>query len=546
MFLPKAALAALLSIALVQPTVANAAPVTVNQGDEIRTPVDDNSDFVCTAGFIDPANHRIWTAGHCGSDGAEMFMADDRYIYPIGELVHRYNFVDISDSLEGEEKFEALSKYFFYDISYIDTSDFDVAGENIYSGDRVYTPAEDDTVCRYGRTTKKVVCAKIFSMNKHLIFAGSLLGESGDSGGPVWVPGKGYVGQFLGVAESYLGDEVLGMSIIHREDLAEIIEEPDAGQSFEIVYPSLDDLRNGVGVVKNADEVFGRNLPDPVEFARLLHEHEAAVSAAQQRVTELEANLATAGSEKQELESELLEAKQQLASAQETVGALKVIRNELEARNSALAAEIKEKEASYQEALQEMQASWEQKVAAKEADWSNKLEEQKAQHQVVLEQKLADNNATWEQRLAARLAKNEADYQAKLATNNATWEDKLAAQAEKAKADAAAVMASREEQWRNTLESRLKENNQQWQDKLDAKQAELEREREQQSQDQPQPQPQPDYEAKVKDRLEALAAENEALQMEKTIGIVAAVVAAILGLLAAAGGLLIPRNLLPF
>ncbi|GAA1474299.1 hypothetical protein P4N68_09330 [Corynebacterium felinum] len=285
----RAILASLITAALIPLSPAFAQTPVVNQGDLILVQDSRGISYNCTAGYVDKKNARIWTAGHCSHHGSIVY---NEQRVAVGTLKHRYNVSENVDHLRGEERRKATADYFFHDISYVDLIDPAMAGANTYSGDRPYTPTAGEQLCRFGATTRAVYCASIFNVTDHLIYVANLNTQGGDSGGPAWVPGEGYVGQAVG-AFNFTNREgrSLVMTIIHREDLAQIVPQRTASEGFEHYIPTENELLINSYAIRNANTVFGRDLPDADEFARILRRHEQELKAAEQRVADAEAKL---------------------------------------------------------------------------------------------------------------------------------------------------------------------------------------------------------------------------------------------------------------
>ncbi|MCS4535572.1 S1 family peptidase [Corynebacterium sp. HS2168-gen11] len=250
----------------------------INQGDPIYLlePVGggDAKLSTCTVGYVDKANKRLWTAAHCGKDGLgtlySHFKADgspynfndieelkQARLFQIGDLHHvypgRYTFMPSEDpqaQLTSEESQE-IKKQRVYDLAYIDISQYpQIAGINQYSGDTTYWPTVGEKVCRYGaRTglikplhpTNKVFCGTVIDVNDYFVYTSALGTEQGDSGGPAWVPGKGYIGQVLGFEEFTLQNNVpvtRSSTIIFKQPIDGV--PPLYSDTSEFPHPQID------------------------------------------------------------------------------------------------------------------------------------------------------------------------------------------------------------------------------------------------------------------------------------------------------------------
>ncbi len=166
------------AIIISSPAVSTAQPkILVSQGDRFYT-----KNINCTIGFIDNKNHKAYTAKHCGSNGQEVSVKRNNRFIPIGILNH----------VQG-----------FGDYSAIDLQE-NVRGDNSFSGNSIAQPFIGDKVCRYGAKSQKIDCSNIIMINpiEHNIITNTGMNAlHGDSGGPTWIPGKGYLGVTSAYAE---------------------------------------------------------------------------------------------------------------------------------------------------------------------------------------------------------------------------------------------------------------------------------------------------------------------------------------------------------
>ncbi|APT93491.1 hypothetical protein CPHO_11990 [Corynebacterium phocae] len=309
----------LLALALICPNVAHATTDSISQGDRILF-LDDNGKYsACTAGYVDHDHARIWTAGHCAPEGSQ---ALDAYGNKIGKLKQRYAVVDSPKELETDGTTAGFERSFFHDASYVVLNATSFGGTNAYSGDRTYAPKMGDKVCVYGATTKTVNCSNLIAFNDLIVYAGDLNVNPGDSGGPAWVPGKGYIGQILGafIYEAPDGGE-LAMSIIHREDLAEVVPQRTDHAGFMHHNPDINTLGSPPDIHTSPRSAFGSDLPTASEYARIVREHqlemlhaEATVAAAEERINKAEGDV-------QQLRNELNSAREELARLKDSLKA---------------------------------------------------------------------------------------------------------------------------------------------------------------------------------------------------------------------------------
>lgn len=86
-----------------------------------------------------------------------------------------------------------------------DLNDNVIAGKNIYSGEKKANIKDieiDDPLCSYGAKSGTMHCGKVIDKTSRLVVGNKEAGGiSGDSGGPAWVPGKGFVGVYSAKTE---------------------------------------------------------------------------------------------------------------------------------------------------------------------------------------------------------------------------------------------------------------------------------------------------------------------------------------------------------
>lgn len=96
-----------------------------------------------------------------------------------------------------------LSQSMGNDFNVIKLNDYVSLGENIYSGDRkvdISDVKSGGKICMYSRIQKNINCGDIRIIAGNVIVGDSgAYGKLGDSGGPVWIPGKGFLGVYIGV-----------------------------------------------------------------------------------------------------------------------------------------------------------------------------------------------------------------------------------------------------------------------------------------------------------------------------------------------------------
>ncbi|AKK06364.1 hypothetical protein CMUST_10240 [Corynebacterium mustelae] len=220
-----------------------------------------------------------------------------------------------------------------YATSYIDLHSPDFAGKNSYSGDRPYIPEVGEEICRFGATTRAVNCGVVLRVSEHLIYAIDLRSDRGDSGGPNWVPGKGYVGQTLGInriRNSHNRSAVT--TVIHREDLNRQVVPFPTDAPVPRDQPSYDELVAHDATIRNKLEVFGADMPSPSELAGILRNHETALKAAQEKadlatkkLAEAEADIERRQSNEADYQEQIRKLKAEKAEAQAEVERIKAM-----------------------------------------------------------------------------------------------------------------------------------------------------------------------------------------------------------------------------
>lgn len=210
---------------------AQAEIVKIEQGSYIET----NGSY-CTIGYVNPETRTALTAGHCnvierGEDETynPPFMKSEKdaiYTYKgtkVGKVV-KNTYTAHSDLFNGK------------DVSIIQLEPWVEIGENKYSGDN-WANIEDlekgDKLCSYGGRTAKLRCGEIteVSVEDNLIEADeNTIGIVGDSGGPAWVEGKGFVGVYSYSTSAGAPVRIAGFNhpLHYKEEIT-----PSNGTSFE-------------------------------------------------------------------------------------------------------------------------------------------------------------------------------------------------------------------------------------------------------------------------------------------------------------------------
>lgn len=174
------------AVVAASPAVAAAAPVYyVQQGQRIAI-----SDGYCTLGFNDPVTGKGITAAHCGEAEpvrVSLVKADGTQTPPIGTITRSTRYFEHAiandwATIEWDSNVRVLP--------------------NKFSGDKrisVEDVERDDKICFHGYTshgdTNDYTCGTYMDRLGNTIFVSpERRVEAGDSGGPAWIPGKGFLG----------------------------------------------------------------------------------------------------------------------------------------------------------------------------------------------------------------------------------------------------------------------------------------------------------------------------------------------------------------
>ena len=181
----------------------------LSQGDKVF--IDKRK--TCTVGYIDKEQELAYLAEHCAVSG-ETSQVHDGEGYFIGTITSRYSNPNSYGALHPQkmsEDFNAIK---------VDTSHV-FLGDNKYSGDHkvsVSDVAQGDDMCMYSRRQGRINCGHVSKTIGSIIVGDSHTeGERGDSGGPVWIPEKG----FIGVYTASLGGKFYGFSTSFEENKEE-------------------------------------------------------------------------------------------------------------------------------------------------------------------------------------------------------------------------------------------------------------------------------------------------------------------------------------
>lgn len=163
----------------------------VQQGDKVVIENDykKNDYAICTVGYVDKNTHTMVFTGHCSG-------------YDVGKNVYDPQFKKLGKVIYNHGTPETHPDS---DYAIVKLDEKVSVGENIYSGDKWSSPEKvkiGDKMCSYGAKSGMKYCGYVTGVNDHYINGDiNTGGVSGDSGGPAWVEGKGFVGVYSAVSE---------------------------------------------------------------------------------------------------------------------------------------------------------------------------------------------------------------------------------------------------------------------------------------------------------------------------------------------------------
>lgn len=198
--------------------VGSSPTVTISQGQQVLVP----DQGICTVGYVDKASRRAYLADHCVNDKGQrkqpVMVRDLRTGEPLGTSTPIGKMgIDGGGSPMQDPRF---------DVNYIQLSSHVAVGDNRFSGDSrvsAYDIKQGDKVCVYSSRRSKTYCGSAWSTVGSVIKVHIPGGEAdkavtfGDSGGPAWIPGKG----FIGVLVSMGGETIWYTSVDTRDCTAE-------------------------------------------------------------------------------------------------------------------------------------------------------------------------------------------------------------------------------------------------------------------------------------------------------------------------------------
>lgn len=191
----RAAAAALAATAvLAQPTVAlAAAPAAPVQGGAFTT-----GNSACTIGYNDLENRVSYTAAHCGKKG-------DRVALINRETNQRSRYMGTFIPSENYDR------GYSNDWAIIKWDEGVKLGGNPFTGNTVLTLDQmkrGDKVCWHGQTsnmnTSDIQCGEYFGRAGESFTVRATNAKEGDSGGPVWAEGRGFLG-VISIGPAYEG-----------------------------------------------------------------------------------------------------------------------------------------------------------------------------------------------------------------------------------------------------------------------------------------------------------------------------------------------------
>ncbi|PAT14828.1 hypothetical protein CKJ84_00435 [Corynebacterium sp. NML 120412] len=200
------------------------AGTVVNQGDLISVFhgmwLDD-----CTLGYVDRGAGVGYTAGHCGFAGEPVLNANNQVIGYYENSHHLLPALDIPLSYLAQFFPAALqfaSKGPLADVARIRFIPGVVPGANSFTGDRVapiWEVQPGDQVCAVGAKSQQVFCGSVDKVNGDTTYAIHRGLRPGDSGGPAWIPGKGFIGVNSSLSENVAGTKGQRTAFAHPSAL---------------------------------------------------------------------------------------------------------------------------------------------------------------------------------------------------------------------------------------------------------------------------------------------------------------------------------------
>lgn len=173
----------------------------INQGDIVIT----DQGKMCTIGYVDKARGVAYTAHHCAGPGYNHARTASVYknsvTSRIGEMVYPHEYLPQVGFIE-KHKIDVLADT-EKDVVAIKLDSGVQAGDNIYSGNTMVPMNkvhDGDAACFYGYATGSAECGTVVSVveqDVHRIYLklpGGHTSQRGDSGGVMYIPGRGAIG----------------------------------------------------------------------------------------------------------------------------------------------------------------------------------------------------------------------------------------------------------------------------------------------------------------------------------------------------------------
>ncbi len=169
--------------------------VTISQGQQVVIP----DQGICTIGYVDKTSHRAYLADHClnnkGQQESPVIVRDINSGEALGKAtpIGKMGIDGGGDPMQDPR----------FDVNFIQLYPNVAVGENKFSGDNrvnAYDIDQGDEVCVFSSRRNKTYCGEAWSTVGSVIKVHIPGGEKdkavtfGDSGGPAWIPGKGFIG----------------------------------------------------------------------------------------------------------------------------------------------------------------------------------------------------------------------------------------------------------------------------------------------------------------------------------------------------------------
>lgn len=174
--------------ALAPAVPAGAQTPAVSQGDVVSF----TGGLRCTIGYNDAAQGLSYTAGHCATPGARATVEKEGVVY----------------SGTFRPSLQARANETGNDWGLISWDEGVRIAGNDMTGNTVLDPAQvrkGERVCSYGAASRRKVCGAYAGHLGNNVYWDAPNGINGDSGGPVWVDGKGFLAVYSGGSHIFNG-----------------------------------------------------------------------------------------------------------------------------------------------------------------------------------------------------------------------------------------------------------------------------------------------------------------------------------------------------